>query len=85
MRQITVNLRIGPCGGQTFLAPGSRRRAAAALVVCGVDLWQHSPSRLIRYCATKFGLRGNRALRRELADTAVQVVYGGPQGPPATT
>lgn len=60
--------------------PLLRRCDAAAIVNVGSILGSIGYAGSTAYCASKFGLRGfTEALRRELADTAIQVVYFAPR------
>jgi len=60
--------------------PLLRRHNAAAIVNVGSILGSIGYPGSTAYCASKFGLRGfTEALRRELADSAIQVIYFAPR------
>jgi short-subunit dehydrogenase len=60
--------------------PLLRQRDQAAIVNVGSILGSIGYAGSTAYCASKFGLRGfTEALRRELADSAIQVVYFAPR------
>lgn len=60
--------------------PLLRRCNTAAIVNVGSILGSIGYAGSTAYCASKFGLRGfTEALRRELADSAVQVIYFAPR------
>lgn len=62
------------------LLPLLRQAPEAAIVNVGSALGSIGYAGSSAYCASKFGLRGfTEALRRELADSAVQVVYFAPR------
>ncbi|MBQ0745997.1 MAG: SDR family oxidoreductase [Marinobacter sp.] len=76
--QLAVNLRSAMLVARHF-AP-QFEKAGGALVFVGSTFGSIGFPGYTAYCATKFGLRGfTEALRRELADTAVQVVYVAPR------
>ncbi|PHQ25925.1 short chain dehydrogenase [Marinobacter guineae] len=77
--QITVNLRSAMLVARHF-TPIFQKSGSGALVFVGSTFGSIGFPGYTAYCATKFGLRGfTEALRRELADTAVQVVYVAPR------
>ncbi|KMQ73135.1 SDR family oxidoreductase [Marinobacter subterrani] len=77
--QIAVNLRSAMLVARHF-APRFERAGYGALVFVGSTFGSIGFPGYTAYCATKFGLRGfTEALRRELADTPVQVVYVAPR------
>lgn len=60
--------------------PLLRQRDAAAIVNVGSILGSIGYAGSTAYCASKFGLRGfTEALRRELADSSIQVIYFAPR------
>jgi short-subunit dehydrogenase len=60
--------------------PLLRQRSAAAIVNVGSILGSIGYAGSAAYCASKFGLRGfSEALRRELADSNIQVIYFAPR------
>ncbi|RLA45437.1 MAG: short chain dehydrogenase [Gammaproteobacteria bacterium] len=62
------------------LLPLLEARSESAIVNVGSILGSIGYAGSVSYCATKFGLRGfSEALRRELADRSVQVVYFAPR------
>ncbi len=77
--QLTVNLRSAMLVARHFV-PRFDKAGSGALVFVGSTFGSIGFPGYTAYCATKFGLRGfTEALRRELADTAVQVVYVAPR------
>ncbi|AFP29164.1 SDR family oxidoreductase [Marinobacter sp. BSs20148] len=77
--QLNVNLRSAMLVARHF-APRFEKAGSGALVFVGSTFGSIGFPGYTAYCATKFGLRGfTEALRRELADTAVQVVYVAPR------
>ncbi|TKV69163.1 SDR family oxidoreductase [Marinobacter panjinensis] len=77
--QLTVNLRSAMLVARHFV-PRFNKAGSGALVFVGSTFGSIGFPGYTAYCATKFGLRGfTEALRRELADTAVQVVYVAPR------
>jgi len=77
--QLGVNLRSAMLVARHF-APKFEKAGSGALVFVGSTFGSIGFPGYTAYCATKFGLRGfTEALRRELADTAVQVVYVAPR------
>lgn len=77
--QLTVNLRSAMLVARHF-APRFEKAGYGALVFVGSTFGSIGFPGYTAYCATKFGLRGfTEALRRELADTPVQVVYVAPR------
>lgn len=77
--QLTVNLRSAMLVARHF-APRFEKAGYGALVFVGSTFGSIGFPGYTSYCATKFGLRGfTEALRRELADTPVQVVYVAPR------
>ena len=77
--QLTVNLRSAMLVARHF-APRFEKAGYGALVFVGSTFGSIGFPGYTGYCATKFGLRGfTEALRRELADTPVQVVYVAPR------
>ena len=62
------------------LLPLLRNRPEAAIVNIGSTFGSIGHPGFATYCASKFGLRGfTETLRRELADTEVQVYYVAPR------
>jgi short-subunit dehydrogenase len=77
--QLDVNLRSAMLLARHFV-PRFRQAGTGALVFVGSTFGSIGFPGYTGYCATKFGLRGfSEALRRELADTPVQVVYVAPR------
>lgn len=77
--QIAVNLR-SPLIIARHFAPRFSQSGSGALVFVGSTFGSIGFPGYTAYCATKFGLRGfSEALRRELADTGVQVMYVAPR------
>lgn len=77
--QLSVNLRSAMLVARHF-APRFERSGLGALVFVGSTFGSIGFPGYTAYCASKFGLRGfSEALRRELADTPVQVVYVAPR------
>ncbi|MDO6443277.1 MULTISPECIES: SDR family oxidoreductase [unclassified Marinobacter] len=77
--QLNVNLRSAVLAARHF-APRFEKAGSGDLVFVGSTFGSIGFPGYTAYCATKFGLRGfTEALRRELADTAVQVVYVAPR------
>lgn len=77
--QLTVNLRSAMLVARHFV-PRFEKARSGALVFVGSTFGSIGFPGYTAYCATKFGLRGfTEALRRELADTPVQVVYVAPR------
>jgi short-subunit dehydrogenase len=77
--QLTVNLRSAMLVARHF-APRFTRAGEGALVFVGSTFGSIGFPGYTAYCASKFGLRGfSEALRRELADTPVQVIYVAPR------
>ncbi len=77
--QLTVNLRSAMLVARHF-APRFEKAGSGALVFVGSTFGSIGFPGYTAYCATKFGLRGfTEALRRELADTPVQVIYVAPR------
>ncbi len=77
--QLTVNLRSAMLVARHF-APRFEKDGYGALVFVGSTFGSIGFPGYTAYCASKFGLRGfTEALRRELADTPVQVVYVAPR------
>ncbi|WP_297792087.1 SDR family oxidoreductase [uncultured Marinobacter sp.] len=77
--QLAVNLRSPMLVARHF-APRFATGGEGALVFVGSTFGSIGFPGYTAYCATKFGLRGfTEALRRELADTSVQVVYVAPR------
>ncbi|MEC7816938.1 MAG: SDR family oxidoreductase [Pseudomonadota bacterium] len=77
--QLTVNLRSAMLVARHFI-PRFRKAGTGALVFVGSTFGSIGFPGYTAYCASKFGLRGfTEALRRELADTAVQVLYVAPR------
>jgi short-subunit dehydrogenase len=78
-RIVAVNLVAPLLLCQAFL-PILRKRPRATIVNIGSILGSIGYAGSTAYCASKFGLRGfTEALRRELADTAIDVVYFAPR------
>jgi short-subunit dehydrogenase len=76
---VAVNLLAPMLLCKGFL-PILRERPAATIVNIGSILGSIGYAGSAVYCASKFGLRGfTEALRRELADTAINVVYLAPR------
>ncbi|MGO1232245.1 MAG: SDR family oxidoreductase [Marinobacter sp.] len=77
--QLDVNLRSAMLLARHFV-PRFRKSGTGALVFVGSTFGSIGFPGYTGYCASKFGLRGfSEALRRELADTPVQVVYVAPR------
>ncbi|MBL3558672.1 MULTISPECIES: SDR family oxidoreductase [Marinobacter] len=77
--QLFVNLRSAMLVARHFV-PRFDKAGNGALIFVGSTFGSIGFPGYTAYCATKFGLRGfTEALRRELADTAVQVVYVAPR------
>lgn len=77
--QLNVNLRSAMLVGRHF-APRFGKGGYGALVFVGSTFGSIGFPGYTAYCASKFGLRGfTEALRRELADTPVQVLYVAPR------
>lgn len=77
--QLMVNLRSAMLVARHF-APRFERVGYGALVFVGSTFGSIGFPGYTAYCASKFGLRGfSEALRRELADTQIQVVYVAPR------
>ncbi|MBN7768736.1 SDR family oxidoreductase [Marinobacter daepoensis] len=77
--QLTVNLRSAMLVARHFV-PRFRKAGLGALVFVGSTFGSIGFPGYTAYCASKFGLRGfTEAVRRELADTPVQVIYVAPR------
>ncbi|MGM0951575.1 MAG: SDR family oxidoreductase [Pseudomonadota bacterium] len=77
--QLDVNLRSAMLLARHFV-PRFRQSGTGALVFVGSTFGSIGFPGYTGYCASKFGLRGfSEALRRELADTPVQVIYVAPR------
>jgi short-subunit dehydrogenase len=77
--QLNVNLRSAILVARHF-APRFEKAGNGALVFVGSTFGSIGFPGYAGYCATKFGLRGfTEALRRELADTTIQVLYVAPR------
>ncbi|WP_336367572.1 SDR family oxidoreductase [Marinobacter sp. C2H3] len=77
--QLNVNLRSALLVARHFV-PRFERTGDGALVFVGSTFGSIGFPGYTAYCASKFGLRGfTEALRRELADTALQVIYVAPR------
>ena len=77
--QLAVNLRSAMLVARHFV-PVFSSRAGGAFVFVGSTFGSIGYPGYTGYCATKFGLRGfTEALRRELADTPVEVTYVAPR------
>lgn len=77
--QLMVNLRSAMLVARHF-APRFEAAGYGALVFVGSTFGSIGFPGYTAYCASKFGVRGfSEALRRELADTPVQVVYVAPR------
>ncbi len=77
--QLNVNLRSAMLVARHF-APRFEKQGMGALVFVGSTFGSIGFPGYTGYCASKFGLRGfSEALRRELADTPVQVFYVAPR------
>jgi short-subunit dehydrogenase len=77
--QIAVNLRSAMIVARHF-TPRFEKAGQGALVFVGSTFGSIGFPGYTAYCASKFGLRGfTEALRRELADTPVQVIYVAPR------
>ncbi|QBM18454.1 hypothetical protein MARI_25950 [Marinobacter sp. JH2] len=77
--QLNVNLRSAMLVARHF-APRFRKAGTGALVFVGSTFGSIGFPGYTAYCASKFGLRGfTEALRRELADTLLQVIYVAPR------
>ncbi len=76
---IETNLMVPMMLCRDFL-PLLEGRPESAIINIGSILGSIGYAGSVTYCATKFGLRGfSEALRRELADRSVQVVYFAPR------
>ncbi len=79
LRIIEINL-TGPILLCKELVPVLLEREESAIVNVGSILGSIGYPGTTAYCASKFGLRGfSEALRRELADTPLQVIYFAPR------
>lgn len=77
--QLMVNLRSAMAVAR-HLVPLLKARKGGALVFVGSTFGSIGYPGYSAYCATKFGLRGfTEALRRELADSPLQVLYFAPR------
>lgn len=77
--QLNINLLVPMLLTQALL-PFLKRSESAAIVNMGSTFGSIGYSGFSAYCASKFGLRGfSEALRRELADTSVRVIYLAPR------
>ena len=77
--QLMVNLRSAMVVAR-HLVPLLKARKGGALVFVGSTFGSIGYPGYSAYCATKFGLRGfTEALRRELADSLVRVMYFAPR------
>ena len=75
--QLNLTTPIRLCQG---LLPMLHRRPEAAIVNIGSTFGSIGHPGFTTYCASKFGLRGfSEALRRELADTNIQLFYVAPR------
>lgn len=78
-QQLAVNLRSPLILARHFV-PVFRERGEGSLVFVGSTFGSIGFPGYTAYCASKFGLRGfTEALRRELADTCVKVLYVAPR------
>lgn len=78
-RQIEINLGT-PIRLCNALLPALKQRPEAMVVNIGSILGSIGLAGSSCYCASKFGLRGfSEALRRELADSSVRVIYFAPR------
>lgn len=76
---LAVNLRSAMLVARHFV-PRFRSAGAGALVLVGSTFGSIGFPGYTAYCASKFGLRGfSEALRREVADTPLQVIYVAPR------
>lgn len=76
---LAVNLRSALLLARHFV-PRFRKQERGALVFVGSTFGSIGFPGYSAYCATKFGLRGfTEALRRELADSPIQVLYVAPR------
>ncbi|BES69322.1 SDR family oxidoreductase [Marinobacter nanhaiticus D15-8W] len=76
---LAVNLRSSLLLARHFV-PRFRKQGRGALVFVGSTFGSIGFPGYSAYCATKFGLRGfTEALRRELADSPIQVLYIAPR------
>lgn len=77
--QVNINL-LAPMLLTQALLPFLKRSKSAAIVNMGSTFGSIGYSGFSAYCASKFGLRGfSEALRRELADTAIRMIYLAPR------
>lgn len=77
--QLNINL-LAPMLLTRALLPFLKRSESAAIVNMGSTFGSIGYSGFSAYCASKFGLRGfSEALRRELADTNVRMIYLAPR------
>lgn len=82
--QLTVNLRSAMLVARHFSAR-FRKAGGGALVFVGSTFGSIGFPGYTAYCASKFGLRGfSEALRRELGDSPVQVLYIAPRATATT-
>jgi len=78
-KQTTINLVVPMILCKEIL-PYLRKRPEAAIVNIGSTFGSIGYPGFAAYCANKFGLRGfSEALRRELADSSVKVLYLAPR------
>ncbi len=78
-QMIGTNL-VAPINTCRALLPQLRQRPSATIVNVGSILGSIGYAGSTLYCASKFGLRGfSEALRRELADSTVKVIYFAPR------
>ena len=76
---LNVNLRSALLVARHFV-PRFRQRQHGAMIFVGSTFGSIGFPGYVPYCASKFGLRGlTEALRRELADTPIQVLYVAPR------
>ena len=79
--QRLIDLNLGaPIKLTNALLPALKQRPQAAIVNIGSILGSIGLAGNTTYCASKFGLRGfSEALRRELSDSQVRVIYFAPR------
>ncbi len=82
MMQLNV---IAPMRLTQLMLPGLRQRKSATVVNIGSAFGTIGHAGYTSYCTSKFALRGfSEALRRELTDTAINVVYIAPRATATT-
>lgn len=80
LQQLMMTNLTAPMLLTAILLPLLKQRSEATIVNIGSIFGSIGHPGFSAYCASKFGIRGfSEALRRELADTAVQVLYFAPR------